>query len=223
MMISCQAPRTITCLSPINLPCGVRFFSSDMFADHVADIHRIAADIRDAFERIQTYPLVIQESTKFSLRSFLCRGGSMFTTGILDLYEINNLQESGTTSPCKEASDYVEHEILHQHLCDSFGKLCGSFSTRTPSTLTSASNRSASTTPGESCTIILSKANMTRFYKVLCDVLPFRRAAASGQTSLHCFAITHQQCLRQEKRHCQENHPGRSCSYDLSGHGFGRG
>ena len=57
-----------------------------------------------------------------------------------------------------------------------------SSSTRTPSTPTSMSSPSTSMTPGESCTIILSKENMAGFYKVLCHVLPFGRAAASGQT-----------------------------------------
>ena len=80
----------------------------ETLAEHVVDIRRIAADFRDAFERIQTHRLVLQESTSSSLLSLLCRGGSVFTTGILDLDEAqkmlsrNKLRESGTSSLCKK-------------------------------------------------------------------------------------------------------------------------
>ena len=85
---------------------------------------------------------------------------------------------------------------------------------------TSMSSPSTFMTPGESFTIILSKANMAGFQKVLCHVLRFGVLQPGAKQSSHYFIIAHQQCPRQEKRYCQEHHPGRSFSYDLSRHWF---
>ena len=46
----------------------------------------------------------------------------------------------------------------------------------------------------------------------------FRRAAASGPKGLHGVVVAHQQCLCQEKRHCQESHSNHSRYYDFSRH-----
>ena len=73
----------------------------EILAEHVVDIHRIAADFR-------LHRLVLQGSTSSSLHSLLCRGGLVFTKGILDLDEAhkmlsrNKLREGGTSSLCKK-------------------------------------------------------------------------------------------------------------------------
>ena len=98
------------------------------------------------------------ESTNSSHLSHLCRRGSVFTTGTLGPDEArkvparNKLQGKWHLITLQEASDYVEHEILHErsHVIHSCG-LCGSLQTRTPSTLTSASNRSSFTTEKRCC------------------------------------------------------------------------
>ena len=81
----------------------------EILAEHMVDIRRIAADFSDAFERIQT------SSTRDS-----CRGGSVFTTGILDLDEVQKMlsrkQIAGKWHliTLQEASDYVDHAILQE-------------------------------------------------------------------------------------------------------------
>ena len=43
----------------------------------------------------------------------------------------------------------------------------------------------------------------------------FSSFCSQWSASLHRIIVTHQQCLCQEKRYCQENLPGCSCCYDL--------
>ena len=78
----------------------------EILAEHVVDIRRIVADFRDAFERTQTSSTRDSGVNKFSLLSLLCRGGLVFTTGILDRRgtedAIKKLRESGTSSLYKK-------------------------------------------------------------------------------------------------------------------------
>ena len=92
----------------------------------------------------------------------------------------------------QEASQYVKHEICHErfHVTDFAGCVVSS-PQETPSIHTSASNRSAFTTRGEVCQIMLLKENMDG---CVFSRASFRRAAASGQKvftvlSLHISSI----------------------------------
>ena len=55
----------------------------EILAEHVVDIHKVVADFRDAFQRIQSSILSTMASTNTFLLNHLCRRGSAFTTGTL--------------------------------------------------------------------------------------------------------------------------------------------
>ena len=121
----------------------------------------------------------------------LCRGGSARTTGTLDpqiagKWHIITLQD---------ASEYVEHEILHERFHVTHFAGCAILFNKDPSSLTSAPNRSTFTARGEGCKIILLKENLDGFYKAffhvsLFVVLPFR----------HCIIAAHQQYLYMSRK-----------------------
>ena len=92
----------VICYSPIVFDLYFRLVTVFILW-RVVDISRIAADFRDAFERILT-----PSTRHFSLLGLLSRGGLVFTSGILDRDEAQKmlsrkkLRESGTSSLCKK-------------------------------------------------------------------------------------------------------------------------
>ena len=93
--------------------------SEESLPEHVVDIHRIAADFRDAIERIPTPST--RESTGFSLLSLLWRRLSVcnWNPGLQRSTEdAIEKQVAGKWHliTLQEASHCVEHEILHEHL-----------------------------------------------------------------------------------------------------------
>ena len=157
-------------------------------AEHIEDIRRIAADFHDAFERTQTSSTQSYGVNKyFSSQSPAQRRLSDYNwkpgprRGTEDA--IGKQIAGGTGISLQEASDYVDHAILHErfyvtHFAGCRGSLQqGHFLLQRP-----ASSPSTSTTPGESCTIRLSKAILAGFYKVLCHVLPFGVLQPVAQT-----------------------------------------
>ena len=105
----------------------------EIFAEHVIDIRRIAADFRDAIERIQTSSIRDSGVDNFSTsQSLLQRRLSVYSwnlglqRGTEDASE-NQIAEKWHIVTLQEASDYVDHAILHERfLCDSIRSLCGS-------------------------------------------------------------------------------------------------
>ena len=152
-------------------------------------------------------------STNTFLLHHLCRRGSAFTTGTLGADEVRKMlsiekQIAGKwhliTLP--EASDNVEHEILHErfHVTHFAG-------TRTPFILTSASKPSTFTTRGEVCKIILLKENMFCHVPLFVVLQPVVRKFSPYYRCTSAIFMPRKEVL-------QENHPDHSCSYDLSKH-----
>ena len=52
----------------------------EIVAEHVVDIHKVVADLRDAFERIQLSSSQSYGVNKYISLNHLCRSGSAFTT-----------------------------------------------------------------------------------------------------------------------------------------------
>ena len=107
--------------------------SDEILTEHVVDIHRIAADFRDAFERFQASSSQASGVNKlFSSQSPRQKRLSVYnwnpgprrgTEGAIE----KHIAEKWHLITLQEASDYVEHEILHErfHVIHS-RRLCGS-------------------------------------------------------------------------------------------------
>ena len=147
----------------------------------------------------------------------------MFTTGILGLHEAqkmlsrNKLQEVAPHH-LQEASDYVDCEILHERFHVTHFAGCAVLFNKD----TFYPNVDVKSIYLHDTRRVLHdhvvEGEYGWVFQGVVSRASFRRAAASGQTVYTVFTITHQQCLCQEKRYCQENHPDHSCSYDLSKH-----
>ena len=197
--------------------------SDEILTKHVVDIHRTEADFRVAFERIQASSSQASGVNKFfSSQSPMQKRFSVYNWNAGPRRSPEDATEKHIAGKwhlitLQEASDYVEHEILHERFHVTHFAGCRLSSTRTPSTLTSASNRSTFTTRSEVCKIILSKENMDGCYKAFCDVLLFVVLQPVVRKSSPFYRYTSTMSLPR-KRYCQENHPDRSCSYNLSKH-----
>ena len=97
--------------------------SEEILGEHVVDIHRIAADFRDAFERIQT-----SSSQSYGVNKYFSSVSCAERERRLSVYNWNPGPRRGTEDAIEkqiagkwhlitlqEASHYVEHEILHEH------------------------------------------------------------------------------------------------------------
>ena len=101
----------------------------------------------------------------------------------------------------QEASDYVGHAILHERFYVTHFAGCAVLFNKD----TFHSNVDIARSFCRRRTWLgFTRCCVTCFLSACCSQWP---------NSLHCFIITHQQCLRQGKRYCQEIHPDRSCSY----------
>ena len=92
----------------------------EILAEHVVDIHRIAADFRDAYERSQTSSTRASEVNKFfTSQSPLQRRLSVYNwnpgprRGTEDAIE-KQIAGKWHLVTLQEASDYVNHAILHE-------------------------------------------------------------------------------------------------------------
>ena len=118
-------------------------------------------------------------STNSSLLNHLCRRGSVFTAGTLGPDEVGKdaieKQIAGKWHfiTLQEASDYVEHEILHERFHVTHFAGCAVLFNKDTFYPDISSNRSAFTTRDDVCKIILSKENMDGCYKAFCHVLLF--------------------------------------------------
>ena len=93
--------------------------SHEIVTEHVVDIHRIVADFRDAFERIQASSTQAPGVNKFfSSQSLVQKRLSIYDwnpgprRGKEDAIE-KQIGGKWHIISLQEASDYVEHEILH--------------------------------------------------------------------------------------------------------------
>ena len=94
--------------------------SDEILTEHVVDIHRIQADFRDAFERIQASSSQASGVNKFfSSQSPMQKRLSVYNwnpgprRGREDAIE-KQIAGKWHLITLQEASDYVEHEILHE-------------------------------------------------------------------------------------------------------------
>ena len=173
--------------------------------------------------------LVLQELTSSALLSLLCKGGSVFATRVLEIDEAQKMlsrkkfQESGTSSLYKKLLNTQTTQSYMNAFMWLTSQVVRSFSTRTP--LLPQLRGQIHLPPWHQASLARSYCRRRTWLGLTrCCVTCFLSACCSQWPhSLHCFIITHQQCLRQEKRYCQENHPRRSFSYGLSRHWFGCG
>ena len=88
-------------------------------AEHVADIHKVVADFRDAFERIRSSSSQSYGQQILFPLNHQYRRGSAFTTGTLDpdverKTLLRNKLRWWHIVTLQEASDHVEHDILQE-------------------------------------------------------------------------------------------------------------
>ena len=89
----------------------------EILAEHVVDIHRVVADIRDAFERIQVILFSSYGVNKyFSSQSPMQKRLSIYNWNPGPRRGCHRKQIAGKWHIVflQEASEYVEHEILHE-------------------------------------------------------------------------------------------------------------
>ena len=175
----------------------------EILAEHAVDIHTAVADFRDAFERIQSSSSQSNGVNKyFSSQIPLQKRLSIYNwnprprRGKEDAIE-KRIAGKWHFIALQEASEYVEHETLHERFHVTHFAAVQFSSTRTPSTLTSASNRSTFTTRGEECKIILLKENMDGLARCSFTCL-ISSSRSQWSEVLYCIVPAYQQQLRHE-------------------------
>ena len=196
--------------------------SEEILAEHVVDIHRIAADFRDALERIEAPTSWVNKL--FSSQSPMQRRLSVYNwnpgprRGTEDAIE-KQIAGKWHLITLQEDSDYVEHEILHERFhVTHFAGCAVLFDKDTfypdisvKSIYLHDMRRGAQDhiVEGEHGWV-LQKCSVTCLFSSYCS---------QRSESLHRIVVTHQQCLCQKKkRYRQKIYPDRSCSYDYSEH-----
>ena len=196
----------------------------EIFTEHVVDIHRIAADFCDAFEKIQA------SSSQASGANELFSSQSLMQKR-LSVYNWNPGPRRGTEGAIEkqiagkwhlislqEASDYVNHAILHERFyvthfagCailfnkDTFYPDISVKSIYLHDTRRVVPDHIGDGEHGWVLQGVVSRAS-------------FRRAAASGEKVFTVLSLHINNVFAKKKRYCQENYPDRSCSYDLPKH-----
>ena len=148
----------------------------EILAEHVVDIHKVVADFRDVFERIQS-----SSSQSYGVNKYFSSQSPMQKR--LSIYNWNPGPRRGTEDAIEkqiavkwhivtlqEASSMSNTKFLMNDFTGPTLRAARFSSTRTPSTLTSASNRSSFMTRGEVCKIISLKENRDGFYKAFFHV-----------------------------------------------------
>ena len=196
----------------------------DIFTEHVVDIHRIAADFCDAFEKIQASSSQASGANElFSSQSLLQKR--------LSVYNWNPGPRRGTEGAIEkqiagkwhlislqEASDYVIHAILHErfnvtHFAgravlfnkDTFYPDIRVNSMYLHDTRRVVPDHFVEGEHGFVLQGVVSRASI-------------RRAAASGEKVFTVLTLHINNVFAKKKRYCQENYPDGSCSYDLPKH-----
>ena len=116
------------------------------------------------------------------------------------------------------ASEYVEHEILHERFHGTHFAGCAvlfnkdtCFPDISVKSIYLHDTRRARSYCWRRTWMGFTRRSVTCLFSSCCS---------QWSEGLHCLIAAHQQYLCQEKRYCQENHPDHSCSYDLSKHWF---
>ena len=81
-VLFCLAARILS-QDLITLPCGERWAIKNSRPEHVVDIHKVVADFRDAFERIQSSSSESHGVNKYFSFQTHIQKSSAFTTGTL--------------------------------------------------------------------------------------------------------------------------------------------
>ena len=194
----------------------------EVLAEHVVDIHRIEADFRDAFERIQSSSSQTLGINKlFSSQSPTQRRLSIYNSGPLRLTEDaieNKIAGKWNIVTLQEASDFVEHKILHVRFhvthfagCaihfnkDTFFPDISVESIYIHDTRRCIQDHIGEGEQGWVLQGVLSRATC-------------RRAAAGGQKVFTVISLHISNIYSKKKRYCQELHSDSSCNYDFSRH-----
>ena len=161
----------------------------EISAEHVVDIHKVVADFRDAFERIESPSSqsdgVIQYSSSHAPEqkrpsTYNWNPGPDVERKILSR---NKLRESGTSLFFKSVLSKLNTKLfMHVFTLPTLRAVRFS-STRTPSTLTSASNRSTFATRGE------VEGEEGWVLQGVVSRASVRRTAASGQKVFTVFSL----------------------------------
>ena len=119
--------------------------TDEILTEHVVDIHRIAADFRDAFERIQTSSSQSYGVKKILFLCLLCRGCLFYNWNAGPRRVTEDAIEKQIAGKwhlitLQEASDYVEHEILPERFHVTHFAGCAVLFNKDIFILTSASN-----------------------------------------------------------------------------------
>ena len=164
----------------------------EILAEHVVDSRRIAADFRDAFERIQTSSTRASGVNKFfTSQSLLQRRRSVYNwnpgprRGTEDAIE-KQIAGKWHLISLQEASDYVDHAILHERFYVIHFAGCAVLFTSYPyvdvksiylhDTRRGVQDHNVEGEHGRVLQGVVSRAS-------------FRRAASSGQTAFTVFSL----------------------------------
>ena len=123
----------------------------------------------------------------------------------------NKLLESGISLPCRKLLTMSNTISFMNASTWPTLRAVRFSSTRSPSTLTSGSNRSTYATRSEVCKIILWMGFTVRSFTCL-----FSSCCSQWSKSFHCIFAAHLQYFCPEERYCQENHPDHWCYYGSS-------
>ena len=188
-------------------------------AGHVVDIHKIDADFRDAFERIQSsssQTLVVNKL--FSSQSPAQRRLSIYNwnpgprRGTEDAIE-KQIAGKWHIITLQETSQHVEHEILHERFHVTrcailFNKDYPDISVKSiyiHDTRRCGQDHIVEGHQGWVLQGVLSRATL-------------RRAAAIGQKVFTVLSLHISNIYAKKKRYCQEHHSDSSCNHDFSRH-----
>ena len=194
----------------------------EILAEHVVDIHKVVADFRDAFERIQSSPSQSYGVNKyFSSQSPVQKRLSIynwnpgprwwkedaFEKQIAGRWQIITLQE---------ASEYVDHELLTNRFHVTLYAGCAILFNKDTfypdtsvkliylhDTRRGVQDQVLEGEQGWVMQGVLSRAS-------------FRRSPVSGQKYFTVLSLQNSNIYAKKKRHRQEAHPDPSCHYDFS-------
>ena len=180
----------------------------EILPEHVVDIRIIAGDFRDSIERMQTSSTRASWVNKFFTSQSLCRRGreDAFETKCRKVAPDN---PSRSFWLCRTRKSYTNTYVTHFAGCAFlFNKDTFHSNVDVKSVCRHDTRRIFARSFCRRRTWMgVTRRCLSRFLSACCIQRP---------NSFHRFIVTHQQCLLQEKRYCQENYPDHSCSYDLS-------
>ena len=169
----------------------------EILAENMVDTHKVVADFRDAFERIQSSSSQSCGVNKyFSSQSPVQKRLSIYNwnpgprRGKEDAFE-KRIAGKWHVVTLQEASDYVEHDIFQERFHVTHFAGCAILFNKDTFYLTSVSNRSTFMTQGEVCKIKSLKENRDGFYKKFFHVPHFVEPQSVVRSSLlYCPCIS---------------------------------